>query len=104
MRRLFWLAPCLLLAVPVLADARGDVIIRDKLDDKRNTIFELINTGEQRVVAQVKMTKNCQGQSNNDEPEIIEHWVTAKSRVRLGRTRSGTACPRDYRIISATYR
>jgi len=104
MRTLLSIAACLLLAAPVLADARGDVIIRDKLDDDRNTIFELINTGNQLVVVQVKMTKNCEGQSNNDNPELTEHWVPSKSRVRLGRTRSGTACPREYRIVSAEYR
>ena len=98
------LGACLMLANVALADARGDVIIRDKLDDERNTIFELINTGDKRVVVKVKMTKTCEGQSNNDEPQIREHWVGAGSRVRLGRTRAGTSCPREYRIVSAEYR
>jgi len=94
----------LLLATAAWAAARDDVMIRDRLDDKRNKIFELHNTGDRLVVVKVQLTRRCQGQTNNRKPEVREHWINAKSRVRLGRQRAETSCPREYRILAAAYR
>jgi hypothetical protein len=94
----------LLLATAVWAAARDDVMIRERLDDERNKIFELHNTGDRLVVVTVELTKRCQGQTNNRKPEVREHRVSAKSRVRLGRQREETSCPREYRILAADYR
>ena len=94
----------ILLTTAAWAAARDDVMIRDKLDNERSKIFELINSGDRLVVVKVQLTKRCQGQTNNRKPEVREHWISAKSRVRLGRQRAETSCPREYRILSAEYR
>jgi hypothetical protein len=93
----------LLLATAVWAAARDDVMIRARLDDERNKVFELVNTGDRLVAVKVELTKRCQGQTNNRKPEVREHWVNANSRVRLGRQRAETTCPREYRILAADY-
>ena len=103
--RLFLALLALLLPTLLLADARSDVIIRERRDDDRNKIFELINTGDRTVWVKVQLDKRCQGQTNNSrKPQIREHWVSAKSRVQLARAWAQTSCRHDFRILTAEYR
>lgn len=105
-KRSLLLAPaCALLACAVLAGAASDVIVRERQDDERNTIYELINTGERQVAVKVRLTKTCSGQTNDSrEPKTMNYFLGPKETLRLGRAWSGTSCVHDYRIVEAEYR
>lgn len=94
-----------LLLTAAHAGAMSDVIVRERRDEDRNKIFELINTGQRNVWAKVRLVKRCTGQTNDSrKPKVTEHFVSSQSKVRLGRAWADTTCSYDYRIVEADYR
>jgi len=89
--------------VVALADARGDLQIRKTTDDKKYTIYTLVNQGQQPVRTQVRFDKQCSGVANNQKPEVHEYVLAPGASVELGRVWPQSTCKRDYRIVEADY-
>lgn len=87
----------------LLADARGDLRIKTETDEKRYTIYKLVNTGEQTVRAKVEVEKRCSGVANKQKPSVREYWISPKQAIQLARVWPQTTCKRTYRIVEADY-
>ena len=85
------------------ADALSDVQVRQTTDEKKFTIYTLVNTGQKVVQAKVLFEKQCSGVSNNQEPAEHQYVVAPGASVELGRIWPQTTCKRDYRITQAVY-
>jgi len=86
-----------------LADARGDLQIKKETDDKKYTIYTLVNAGEKTVRVKMRFEKQCTGVSNSQEPSEQEYVLAPKGSVELGRVWPQSTCKRDYRIVQADY-
>jgi hypothetical protein len=89
--------------VVALADARGDVQIRQETDEKKYTIYKLVNNGKQPVRTKVKFEKQCSGVANNQEPTQHEYVLAPGASVELGRVWPQSTCKRSYRVVEAEY-
>jgi hypothetical protein len=87
----------------LLADARSDVTVRTETDDKRNTIYYLVNAGQKTVRAKVELEKRCTSIANNQKPEVREYTLSAGEKRQIGKAWERTTCRRTYRILEATY-
>ena len=87
----------------LLADARTDVSVRTETDDKRNTIYYLVNAGQKTVRAKVELEKLCTGIANNQKPEIRDYTLNPGEKRQIGKAWARTTCRRNYRILEATY-
>ena len=90
-------------APAILADALQDVRIDTEEDEKRNTIFKLVNSGERMVLVTIEYEKVCSGVANTQKPKTRQLGVRPKSSVQLAKAWSQTTCRREYRIVKADY-
>jgi len=88
---------------PALADPFGDLSVRTETDDKRNTIYYLVNTGEKTVKGKLRMEKFCTSVANAQKPVDREYWIRPGEKLRLGMSWSRSTCRRTYRVVEARY-
>jgi len=86
-----------------LADASTDLQIKKETDEKKYTIYKLVNTGQHTVRAKVKFEKECSGVANNQEPSEHEYFLAPGASVELGRIWPQSTCKRSYVIMEADY-
>ena len=85
------------------ASAKQDVRIQSKKDEKRNTIYDLVNIGRKTVMAKVEYTKECSGVSNRQEPQLREYWLRPKQSVELRKVWANSSCEYRFRVVDAEY-
>jgi hypothetical protein len=87
----------------VWGSAVQDVRIQSKKDEKRNTIYDLVNIGGETVMAKVEYTKECSGVSNRQTPQLREYWLRPKQSVELRKVWANSSCEYRFRIVEAEY-
>lgn len=82
----------------------SDVRVRSEQDEKRNTIYKLVNTGSKGVKATVQYQKSgCSGQSNNRKPTERNYWVDPGASVQLRKVMASSSCRHEFRVVRASY-
>ena len=103
MKRVAWvLAIVLCAASTAWAGATVDLRIDRRQDEKRNTIYLLINTGTRLIEAKVEMLKDCTG--NRRKPVISTFWVEPGKSKQIAKVWAETSCRHSYRVQEAEYR
>lgn len=87
----------------VSAKAVHDVRVDTEKDDKRNTIFKLVNSATRPIVAEVEHVKKCSSVTTNQPPRVRTYLVHAGKSVQLRKVWAESNCEHRFRIVAATY-
>lgn len=90
-------APC------AWAAALQDVRVDKDEDDKRNTVYRLVNSGSRPVLVKVEHRKDCPGLSNNKPPSSRNYRVEPGRSIQLRKVWAESSCEHEFVLLKAAY-
>jgi P pilus assembly chaperone PapD len=85
------------------AAALDDVRVDKDKDDKRNTIYSLVNSGSKPILVRVEHRKDCPGMSNNKPPSTRNYLVEPGRSIQLRKVWAESSCEHDFVVLKAAY-